>query len=85
MFDKSFRKIFYAGGVIMAVISLLIIWRTVKDVIPTIGMEASAMYLGMSIFFLCVGIGLILFARWDAKKEAKQEAARLAAEEQDAQ
>ena len=81
MFDKSFRKIFYAGGVIMAVVSLLIIWRTVKDVIPAIGLEASAMYLGMATFFLCVGIGLILFARWDAKKEAK----KMAAEEQDSQ
>ena len=81
MFDKSFRKIFYAGGVIMAVISLLIIWRTVKDVIPAIGLEASAMYLGMATFFLCVGIGLILFARWDDKREAK----KMAAEEQDSQ
>ena len=82
MFDKSFRKIFYAGGVIMAVISLLIIWRTVKDVIPTIGMEASAMYLGMSIFFLCVGIGLILFARWDTKREARKAAEEQAKQEQ---
>ena len=80
--DRQFRKLFYGFGIIMTVVSALIIWRTVRDVIPTIGMEASAMYLGMSIFFLCVGIGLILFARWDTKKEAKREAARLAAEEQ---
>ena len=48
-------------------------------------MEASALYLGMAIFFFCVGVGLILFARWDSKKAAKREAARLAAEEQDSQ
>ena len=81
--DRQFRKLFYGFGIIMTVVSALIIWRTVRDVIPTIGMEASAMYLGMAIFFFCVGLGLILFARWDAKKEAKKEAARLAAEEQD--
>ena len=75
--DRQFRKLFYGFGCIMAVISLIIIWRTVFEVIPAIGMEASAMYLGMAIFFFCVGIGLILFARWDAKKEAKK-----AAEEQ---
>ena len=76
--DRQFRKLFYAFGAIMSVVSLLIIWRTVKDVIPAIGLEASAMYLGMATFFLCVGIGLILFARWDARKEAK----KMAAEEQ---
>ena len=80
--DRQFRKLFYGFGIIMTVVSALIIWRTVKDVIPTIGMAASAMYLGMAIFFFCVGLGLILFARWDTKKEAKREAARLAAEEQ---
>ena len=80
--DRQFRKLFYGFGIIMTVVSALIIWRTVKDVIPTIGMEASALYLGMAIFFFCVGVGLILFARWDTKKEAKREAARLAAEEQ---
>ena len=83
--DRQFRKLFYGFGIIMTVVSTLIIWRTVKDVIPTIGMEASALYLGMAIFFFCVGVGLILFARWDTKKEAKREAARLAAEEQDSQ
>ena len=83
--DRQFRKLFYGFGIIMTVVSALIIWRTVKDVIPTIGMEASALYLGMAIFFFCVGVGLILFARWDSKKEAKREAARLAAEEQDSQ
>ena len=83
--DRQFRKLFYGFGIIMTVVSALIIWRTVRDVIPTIGMEASAMYLGMAIFFFCVGLGLILFARWDTKKEAKREAARLAAEEQDQQ
>lgn len=83
--DRQFRKLFYGFGIIMTVVSALIIWRTVKDVIPTIGMEASALYLGMAIFFFCVGVGLILFARWDTKKEAKREAARLAAEEQDSQ
>jgi hypothetical protein len=57
----------------------------VFEVIPAIGMAASAMYLGMAIFFFCVGLGLILFARWDTKKEAKREAAKLAAEEQDQQ
>ena len=76
--DRQFRKLFYAFGAIMSVVSLLIIWRTVKDVIPAIGLEASAMYLGMATFFLCVGIGLILVARWDARKEAK----KMAAEEQ---
>ena len=81
--DRQFRKLFYGFGIIMTVVSALIIWRTVKDVIPTIGMEASALYLGMAIFFFCVGVGLILFARWDTKKEAKREAAKLAAEEQD--
>ena len=80
--DRQFRKLFYGFGIIMTVVSALTIWRTVKDVIPTIGMEASALYLGMAIFFFCVGVGLILFARWDTKKEAKREAARLAAEEQ---
>ena len=83
--DRQFRKLFYGFGIIMTVVSALIIWRTVKDVIPTIGMEASALYLGMAIFFFCVGLGLILFARWDTKKEAKREAAKLAAEEQDSQ
>ena len=83
--DRQFRKLFYGFGIIMTVVSTLIIWRTVKDVIPTIGMEASALYLGMAIFFFCVGVGLILFARWDTKKEAKREAARLAAQEQDQQ
>ena len=83
--DRQFRKLFYGFGIIMTVVSALIIWRTVKDVIPTIGMEASALYLGMAIFFFCVGVGLILFARWDTKKEAKREAARLAAAEQDSQ
>ena len=83
--DRQFRKLFYGFGIIMAFISTLIIWRTVRDVIPTIGMEASALYLGMAIFFFCVGLGLILFARWDTKKEAKREAAKLAAEEQDSQ
>ena len=79
--DRQFRKLFYGFGIIMTVVSALIIWRTVKDVIPTIGMEASALYLGMAIFFFCVGVGLILFARWDTKKEAK----KLAAEEKDSQ
>ena len=79
--DRQFRKLFYGFGIIMTVVSTLIIWRTVKDVIPTIGMEASALYLGMAIFFFCVGVGLILFARWDTKKEAK----KLAAEEKDSQ
>jgi cbb3-type cytochrome oxidase subunit 3 len=83
--DRQFRKLFYGFGIIMTVVSTLIIWRTVKDVIPIIGMEASALYLGMAIFFFCVGVGLILFARWDTKKEAKREAARLADEEQDSQ
>ena len=81
--DRQFRKLVYGFGIIMTVVSALIIWRTVKDVIPTIGMEASALYLGMAIFFFCVGVGLILFARWDTKKEAKREAAKLAAQEQD--
>ena len=76
--DRQFRKLFYGFGSIMAVISLIIIWRTVFEVIPAIGMEASALYLGMAIFFFCVGVGLIIFARYDAKKEA----AKLAAEEQ---
>ena len=83
--DRQFRKLFYGFGIIMTVVSALIIWRTVKDVIPTIGMEASALYLGMAIFFFCVGVGLILFARWDSKKAAKREAARLAAQEKDQQ
>ena len=83
--DRQFRKLFYAFGFIMAVVSLIIIYRTVFEVIPAIGMAASAMYLGMAIFFFCVGLGLILFARWDTKKEAKREAAKLAAEEQDQQ
>ena len=83
--DRQFRKLFYGFGFIMAVISLIIIWRTVFEVIPAIGMAASALYLGMAIFFFCVGVGLILFARWDTKKEAKREAAKLAAQEQDQQ
>jgi len=82
--DRQFRKLFYVGGLIMAVISAMIIWRTVFEVIPAIGMEGSALYLGMAIFFFCVGVGLILFARWDAKKEARK-AAEMAAREQDRQ
>ena len=70
--DRQFRKIFYIGGIIMAFVSTLIIWRTVRDVIPTIGYADSAMYLYMAIFFFCVGVGLFLFALWDSKKEAKK-------------
>ena len=82
--DKQLRKIFLAFGVIMTVISAILIWRTVFEVIPAIGMEASALYLGMSIFFFCVGVGLIVYAKWSDRKDAKK-AAEEAAKEQDQQ
>ena len=82
--DRQFRKIFYFFGTIMSVISAMIIWRTVNEVIPAIGMEGAALYLGMAIFFFCVGVGLLLYARHDAKKEARK-AAEQAAKELDQQ
>ena len=82
--DRQFRKIFYFFGVIMSLISGGLIWRTVSEMIPAVGMEAAALYLAMSIFFFCVGVGLIIYARYDAKKEAKK-AAQAAAEELDQQ
>ena len=75
IFGSDFRKILYVGGAIGTVISLLLVGRTVFQVIPAIGFAGAAFYLGMSVFFLCVSIGLIFYARHDAKKEAAQRAA----------
>ena len=44
----------------------------------------AALYLGMAIFFFCVGVGLLLYARHDGKKEARK-AAEQAAKEQNQQ
>ena len=74
---KDFRKIFYGGGAIAILLSLLLIGRTVISVVPLVGWAQCAPHLAMATFFLIVGVALVLVARRDAKKEA----AALAAEE----
>lgn len=72
---KEFRKVFYGGGAISIFLSALLIGRTLISVVPVIGFSASAPYLGMSVFFLCIGVALVLVARKDAKREAAKKAA----------
>lgn len=78
---KDFRKIFYGGGAIAILLSLLLIGRTVISVVPLVGWAQCATHLAMATFFLIVGVALVLAARRDAKKEA----AALAAEEKKTQ
>ncbi|MBP3318867.1 MAG: hypothetical protein J6K94_02585 [Ruminiclostridium sp.] len=78
---KDFRKIFYGGGAIAILLSILLIGRTLISAVPIVGFARCVPHLVMSVFFLLVGVALVLVARKDAKKEA----AKLAAEEQDQQ
>ena len=73
---REMIKLFYGFGILVCVISLLLIRRTVVDVIPTIGMEGASFYLIMSVVFLLIGIVILLIGRSTSKKFKAEDRAK---------
>ena len=73
---REMIKLFYGFGTFVTVVSLLLIWRTVKDVIPSIGMEGASFYLIMSIVFMLIGIVILLIGRSTSKKFKAEDRAK---------
>ena len=71
---REFIKLFYAFGAVIIVISALILWRTIKDVVPVIGWANASSYCIMAVVFLVIGVGLLVVARLTQKKYAKLDA-----------
>ncbi len=72
---KDFRKLFYLFGGIIVVLAVLLIWRTLFKVVPAVGLSRSVPFLGISLFFLVLGVAMLLVARRDKKKEEARAAA----------
>lgn len=72
---KDFRKVFYLFGGIIMVLAVLILWRTLFKVVPAVGLSRSITFLVIGLFFLVLGVAMVLYARRDQKKEAAKAAA----------
>lgn len=72
---KDFRKVFYLFGGIIMVLAVLILWRTLFKVVPAVGLGRSVTFLVIGLFFLVLGVAMVLYARRDQRKEAAKAAA----------
>lgn len=72
---KDFRKVFYLFGGIIIVLAVLVLWRTLVKVVPAVGLSRSVPFLAIGLFFLVLGVAMLLVARRDQKKEAARAAA----------
>lgn len=70
--EDGFNKIMRVAGFIIALMGALIIWRGVTKMIPVTGILHGGLFTVGGLFFLLVGVWMLLHPTLAARKKAKK-------------